>query len=92
MFVPQLTCLLLKLHQPTPLDLLSLLVNEMESLDGHRKAKMVKKLERLFGNKLRRRRSTMQQKLTQGVKRSSSNPENGFGCIEESKDFHLIGI
>ena len=37
----------------TPLDLLPLPITERESLDGHRKAKMVKKLMRRFGNKFR---------------------------------------
>jgi len=67
----------------TPLDLLSLPVNERTSLDGQKKAEMVKKLHESVRQHRKRKRkmSNMQLKPTRVVDKSSLNRVIGFGYI-----------
>ena len=67
----------------TPLDLFPLPVNETESLDGHRKADIVKKFHETVNliNKIEKKNEHYATKVNKGVKRSFSNLESGFGCI-----------
>ena len=67
----------------TPLDLFPLPVNETESLDGHRKADIVKKFHEIVNliKKIEKKNEHYATKVNKGVKRSFSNLESGFGCI-----------
>jgi hypothetical protein len=65
----------------TPLDLLPLPVDEKASLDGQKKAEMVKKLHESVRQHIEKKMSNMQPKPTRAVDKSSLNWVIGFGCI-----------
>ena len=65
----------------TPLDLLPLLVNEKTSLDGQKKAKMVKKLHESVWQCIEKKMSDMRPNPTRAVDKPSLNRVIGFGCI-----------
>ena len=65
----------------TPLDLLPLSVNEMTSLDGEKKAEMVKKLHESVRKHIEKKMSNMRPKPTRAVDKFSLNRVIGFGCI-----------
>ena len=65
----------------TPLDLLALPVNEMTSLDGQKKAKMVKKLHESVQQHIKKKNEQYATKANKGRRKSSLNRVIGFGCI-----------
>ena len=65
----------------TPFDLLPLPVNERTSLDGQKKAEMVKKLHESVRQHIKRKMSNIQPKPIRAVDKSSLNQVIGFGCI-----------
>jgi hypothetical protein len=67
-------------------------VNERSSLDGQKKAKMVKKLHESVQQHIEKRIEKYANKANMGdVDRSSLNQVIGFGCICERKDFQPVG-
>uniref|UniRef100_A0A2N9I515 CCHC-type domain-containing protein n=1 Tax=Fagus sylvatica TaxID=28930 RepID=A0A2N9I515_FAGSY len=68
-------------------------VNERSSLDGQKKAEMVKKLHESVQQHIAQKneQSNMRTKPTRDVDRSSLNQVIGFGCICERKDFQPVG-
>ena len=71
MFIPQLTCNILKygFNPLPPLDLLPLPVIEREILDGHRKAEMVKKLHEMIRQQIQKRNEHYTTKANKGRRR-----------------------
>jgi hypothetical protein len=65
----------------TSLDLLPLPINEMTSLDGQKKAEMVKKLHVSVRQHIEKKMSNMRPRPTRVVDKSSLNRAIGFGCI-----------
>jgi hypothetical protein len=66
-------------------------VDESVILDGNRKALVVKTLQRVCGNKLKRRTVCMQLKPIKGANMLSFSPAIGFGYICTRSDFQPIG-
>ena len=64
----------------TPLDLLPLPVNEMTSLDGQKKAGMVKKLHESVQKHIEKKNEQYATKPTRVVNKSSLNRVIGSGC------------
>ena len=57
-------------------------VNEMTSLDGEKKAEMVKKLHESVRKHIeKKKKSNMRPKPTRAIDKSSLNQVIGFGCI-----------
>jgi hypothetical protein len=74
----------------TPMDLIPLPVDERASLDGNRKAQVVKTLHESVGNKLKRGIMCMRPKPIRGTNMLSFSPMIGFRCICERRDFRPI--
>jgi hypothetical protein len=71
-----------------PMDLIPLPIDERVSLDGNRKAQVVKTLhKRVCDNRLKRGIVCMQPKPIRGVNMLSFSPAIGFGCICARRDF-----
>jgi len=75
----------------TPMDLIPLPIDERVSLDGNRKAQVVKTLHESVRNKLKRGIVCMQPKPIRGANMLSFSPTIGFGCICARRDFQPIG-
>jgi hypothetical protein len=56
-------------------------INEMTSLDGQKKAEMVKKLHVSVRQHIEKKMSNMRPRPTRVVDKSSLNQAIGFGCI-----------
>jgi hypothetical protein len=70
----------------TPLDLMSLPIDERSSLDGDMKAELVKSIHEGYGFKLRRKMKSLLPKPIKGEGMSSLNQEIGFGFTCAKKD------
>ena len=75
----------------TPMDLISLPIDESVSLDGNSKSQVVKTLHESLRQQIEKRNCVYATKANKGANMLSFSSTIGFGCICARRDFQPIG-